>query len=436
MRLWLALCLTLLIGLATPWQAVPAAAQGAAIGQVGPTTPSASPPAAQRSLLTPRPEQPVAAPPSGPLAGLYVWIAQQMRWFNQTLAKALRDIKAGDAWSASLTLILFSFAYGVLHAAGPGHGKAIVSSYMLADGQTVRRGVQLAFLSSFVQAVVAVGLFATIVLLFQGARTQIVAAEVRLEQASWLLVALLGAWLLGRQLLGWITGRGGHHHHHDHGHGHGAHGHHHHHGHRHEANPAAHAHAHAHTHTHGHAPGHAHAHAHAHAPAHAHVADHGHRHAEHHGHAHHHNHTRASADAHAHQHGPGDTCAGCCHNHLPGPEAVQGQWSWRRASALALTIGMRPCTGAIAVLFLANGLGLLWAGVASTFMMSLGTAITVSALAMLTVGARDVATRVVGVADNQWAARAESTLKFVGALLVFTLGASFFWYSLSNPTPF
>jgi ABC-type nickel/cobalt efflux system permease component RcnA len=102
---------------------------------------------------------------------------------------------------------------------------------------------------------------------------------------------------------------------------------------------------------------------------------------------------------------------------------------------MALTIGMRPCTGAIGVLFLANGLGLIWAGIASTFVMSIGTAITVSALATLTVAARDTATKVAGVADNRWAARAEGGLKLAGALLVFVLGVSFFWYSLSNPMP-
>jgi ABC-type nickel/cobalt efflux system permease component RcnA len=121
---------------------------------------------------------------------------------------------------------------------------------------------------------------------------------------------------------------------------------------------------------------------------------------------------------------------------MPTADAVQGAWSWRRAMTMAFAIGMRPCTGAIGVLFLANGLGLLWAGVASTLVMSLGTAITVSALAALTVGSRDLATRLVGVGDAGWASHAQTAFGLIGASLVFVLGASFFWYSLSNPTAF
>ena len=123
----------------------------------------------------------------------------------------MRDIKSGNALGAALVLIGFSFAYGVLHAAGPGHGKAIVSSYILADGQTVRRGVQLAFLSAFVQALSAIVLFAVVVLIAERrARTQIASTEAWLERASWAIVALFGAWLLFRQVRALLTGRDAH----------------------------------------------------------------------------------------------------------------------------------------------------------------------------------------------------------------------------------
>lgn len=115
---------------------------------------------------------------------------------------------------------------------------------------------------------------------------------------------------------------------------------------------------------------------------------------------------------------------------------MQGEWSWKRALTLALAVGIRPCTGAIGVLFVANGLGLMWAGIASTFAMSVGTAITVSALAALAVGSRDLATRIAGTSDNSWAARAQTAIGLAGAALVFGLGATFFYYSLSAPQPF
>jgi nickel/cobalt transporter (NicO) family protein len=121
---------------------------------------------------------------------------------------------------------------------------------------------------------------------------------------------------------------------------------------------------------------------------------------------------------------------------MPTADSVQGVWSWRRAAILALGIGIRPCTGAIGVLFVANGLGLMWAGVLSTFAMAIGTAITVSALAALAVSSRDLATRIAGAADNSWASIAQTVIGLTGAALVFILGSTFFYYSFGTPAPF
>jgi nickel/cobalt exporter len=56
-------------------------------------------------------------------------------------------------------------------------------------------------------------------------------------------------------------------------------------------------------------------------------------------------------------------------------------------------VGLRPCSGAIIVLVFALAQGLFWIGVASTFAMGLGTAITVAGIATLAVGARSIAGR-------------------------------------------
>lgn len=370
--------------------------------------------------LFPRPPSKAEAPqpPSGPLAGLYMWIAEKQQAFTRTMAKALRDIRGENAFYASMLLVLVSFAYGVLHAAGPGHGKAIVSSYMLADNQTVRRGIWLAILSSFVQAISAIVLFGIVVLVARGARTEIVSTEAFVERLSWAIVAAFGAWLIVRQVRALWTGRSAH----DHAH--------HHHGHAHDHSPA-HDHTNnlaGHHHVHGPACNHGHDHAHTHAVV---GASHTHTHSHtHHAHHHGHNHT------HAHKHADGDVCDTCGHAHMPTAESVQGEWSWKRALTLALAIGIRPCTGAIGVLFVANGLGLMWAGIASTFAMSVGTAITVSALAALAVGSRDLATRIAGGDGSPWAFRAQTAIGLAGAVLVFGLGTTFFFYSLRAPTPF
>ena len=143
------------------------------------------------------------------------------------------------------------------------------------------------------------------------------------------------------------------------------------------------------------------------------------------------------ADGHQHrtQHGHGDACEVCAH--LPDPASCKGDWSWRRALALAFAVGVRPCTGAILVLVFAIGQGLMWAGVLSTFAMALGTAITVSALAASAVGFRELATRLAGGgARPSGPDRVQLAAGLVGASLVLVLGAAFFWASLSTIKPF
>ena len=224
----------------------------------------------------------------------------------------------------------------MLHAAGPGHGKAVISSYVLADGRTVRRGILLAFLAALIQALSALVVVGVLVLVLRATGLQIRAMEAWLETASWALVALVGVWLLYYQLRSAFRpahGHAGHHHHHaDHHHG---------------ASWRAHAFP---------------------------------------------RRRRASS-----QHAARRTATACevC-AHLPAAAELQGDWSWRRALALAFAVGVRPCTGAILVLVFAIGQGLLWAGVLSTFAMALGTAITVSVLAASAVGFRELAARLAG----------------------------------------
>jgi len=168
--------------------------------------------------------------------------------------------------------------------------------------------------------------------------------------------------------------------------------------------------------------------------AHAHGHTHGHDHGHHHDHAHHNGHDHAHHDhSHAaHQHT--DSCEICAH--VPDPSQLKGDWSWRRALALAFAVGVRPCTGAILVLVFAIGQGLMWAGVLSTFAMAVGTAITVSALAASAVGFRQLATRLAGGGSSPWAGRIQLAAGLGGASLVLVLGTLFFIGSLSGIKPF
>ena len=122
---------------------------------------------------------------------------------------------------------------------------------------------------------------------------------------------------------------------------------------------------------------------------------------------------------------------------MPAPSQLAGDWSWRRAFALAFAVGIRPCTGAILVLVFAIGQGLWWAGVFSTLAMALGTAITVSALATMAVGSRELAKRLAGTSgSSKWVDRVQMTAGIGGAGLVLVLGLAFFVGSLGSAQPF
>ena len=98
----------------------------------------------------PRPASP--APP--PADGVIGWIFAKQAEFYREISRTIRAAKSDG--SAVWTLLAISFAYGVFHAAGPGHGKAVISSYLVANEETWRRGIVLSFASALLQAFVAV----------------------------------------------------------------------------------------------------------------------------------------------------------------------------------------------------------------------------------------------------------------------------------------
>lgn len=86
------------------------------------------------------------------------------------------------------------------------------------------------------------------------------------------------------------------------------------------------------------------------------------------------------------QHSPEDDC-GCGHRHLPDATALTG--GWRNALWLIVSIGIRPCSGAILILVFANAVGMFTWGVISALSMALGTALSIMILATLVHHARE-----------------------------------------------
>jgi nickel/cobalt exporter len=170
---------------------------------------------------------------TGIFGGFFAWINMEQQRFYHTLTEAIKAMRDNPwhLWS----LIGLSFAYGVFHAAGPGHGKAVISSYMIANETELKRGVLLSFLSSMMQGGVAILLVGAAYLVLRGSSISMTQATHFLEVVSYALIAAFGGWLLFRKLRGMRARRlapaVAHDHEHDHSHAHHDHSHEHSHSH-------------------------------------------------------------------------------------------------------------------------------------------------------------------------------------------------------------
>lgn len=305
-------------------------------------------------------------PSTGLFAEWLNWINVQQQAFYRSLTEALKAMRedGSNLW----ILVGLSFAYGIFHAAGPGHGKAVISSYMLANEVALRRGIFLSFISAFLQAVSAVVIIGLTFLVLRGTSVSMTDATWFLETASYALIAAFGAWLLW-QKAGHLVFRPA------------------------RSLSAATAHG-AHSHAHGH----------------SHADDH----------AHHHHHA----------HGPGEVCETCGHSHAPDPKALAGDhFDWRTAWSAVAAVGIRPCSGALIVLTFAFLNGLWAGGLVSVLAMALGTAITVSVLATIAVTAKNWAIALAG--SGRTGNAVHKTIEIGGAALVLLLGLTLLAASLA-----
>ena len=304
-------------------------------------------------------EQRLSTSSTGWLAEFFTQMAMWQSHFYRQLTGAVRAWQQ-DGWAAWLLLGL-SFAYGVFHALGPGHGKAVLAAYVLANRETVKNGAILALLSAFLQALVAITLVGIAAGVLNVSGLALTRATWWLEIASYAMMVALGAWLVFRQMIRpvwrWLTQRlarastapvksddshsaksksqanHDHHHHHDHAHC---------------AHPA---------------------------------------------------HRESGATELAPRLQPHDTHQHdehCGHLHAPDPAMLTGRLTWSKASSAILAVGLRPCTGAIFVLVFSLAQGFFIAGVAAALAMGLGTGLTVAALTTASLWLNQATVSVVG----------------------------------------
>jgi nickel/cobalt exporter len=273
-----------------------------------------------------------AAPAPGGIGGLVLGLQAN---FYRDLQAAVSGLKESGA--ALWTLLSLGFAYGVFHAAGPGHGKAVIGAYLVANERTLVKGFLLSVAAAIVQALVAILLVGTAAVVLQATAATVNRVTAGVEWASFLAVALVGAaltWRKAGRLLGVAA---------------------------------------------------------------------------------------LARDPLAGPQVSGSLGPACDHVHLPPPDALDRLTRWRELAGVVLAAGIRPCTGAIVVLVFALSQGLLAAGVAATFAMALGTALTTGALAALAVFAKALALRVAGGRGARGAV-AVAGLELLAAAFVLVLG--------------
>ena len=248
---------------------------------------------------------------------LFVHIAIWQKAFNQLISDNLHQIQT-NTFSAGAILVLASFAYGVLHALGPGHGKFIIASYLATHKSQLKQSTLLSFLSSLMQGMVAISATTVLVLILNLSSRYFKLGQLWLERAALILLVILGIYWIKQGINVWKK-----------------------------------------------------------------------------------KHTlrvnrltfikqeKISAIKATHILSP-QSCS-CGHQHLPSVQQTQNATNLRAQFLIILSIGMRPCSGAIFVLFLAYMLDLSLWGMLAVLAMSLGTGFMLSAFATLVHYARNTA---------------------------------------------
>jgi nickel/cobalt exporter len=298
----------------------------------------------------------------GAYGGLTGWLLTAQSNFTHMMA---RDLHAVPHDSAALwALIGVGFLYGVAHAAGPGHGKAVIASYMMANDSALKRGIVLALLAALLQGAAAVAIVGVAAILLNATAQRMNAIADAMASASYLGVAAIGAWLavrkglaLARALRAYFARRA--------------------------ALSGALLFAGAPWRD---------------APT---LAGGGFR----------------AGDA---------TDDGCGHMHAPDPRLLGAGFSWRAALSTVVAAGARPCSGSLLILVFALAQGLFFVGVAAVVAVSLGTAITTGALATLAVFAKGLAVKFARGEDSRVALVARG-FEFAAALAVLTFGLALFF---------
>ena len=180
---------------------------------------------------------------AGAFAALTRYIIEFQRRANAEIATHMNAIEQGEDLRAFFLGLAIAFAYGVIHAFGPGHGKFVIVSYFLGREVRVVRGVVMAAQVAIVHVIAAVIIVWLADAVLQAGFGIGLSEVPGVRAASFLIIVGIGVYMLYQAVrMSTSAAAGG-----SAGHGHGhSHGHEHSHGH---------SHGHGHTHGHGHSHG-------------------------------------------------------------------------------------------------------------------------------------------------------------------------------------
>jgi len=278
-----------------------------------------------------------AAPAPGGLSGII--LALQASFYG-ALRTGLAAVGADRG--ALYALLGVAFGYGVFHAAGPGHGKAVIAGYLAAHQRTLAKGFGLSLAAATVQALVAIGLVAVLGLLLKATAATMGKMTNAVELASFLVIVAVGGAVTWRKAGSVLDAT---------------------------------------------------------APA-----------------------LAASGPPCVHGRMRWTAC-GCVALPSPLQSESAGPAPWFELAGVAIAAGLRPCAGAIVVLVFASAQGLFQAGIAATFAMALGTAVTTGLIALLAIFARTFLLRFVG-SERAWARSAVAGAELLAAGFVSAVGLS------------
>lgn len=275
-------------------------------------------------------------------------IRQVVVWqktFHELLAIHINAIDNDPVHHGTL-LIGLSFLYGIFHAIGPGHGKAIIIVYLGSHKESLRRGALISLLAALFQALIAIVL---VIVLAQILSIQFLAVNQYVDDVtvvSYVLVMLLGVFLFVSAMWRQLRSLKQTVHHHEHSH-----------------------HQHTHEHDHDHA------------------------------------------------------CCGHNHAHISEPKE-----SLLQSLSVIISMGIRPCAGAILVLIYAHLVGVFYYGIVATLVMGLGTGLAIAAMALATQLARHWFEKLIQQEETSFLAQWNIGvyLRMAGGAVIFLLGLSLF----------